>query len=242
MAFDFVSLVAAGDDPMAQVVISKAAPLETQSESKQEEPIVGDNTIKKEDLAPEVAEYIEALEEEVTSLAKSLVDAEASAAVIEKSDIEGLSYEALLSKADPAVKALIEKQQEAITKAENIAKTERDARLDREFISKAESLPMVGEDRAALAGLLRRFSEVGTAEDTATLEKMLSTANTQLAKSSLFAEFGQGGAGSTISKSVKAAADEIRKREPSLTIEQAQVKAYAENPDLFVEAMTNKEA
>ena len=241
MAFDFVSLVAAGDDPMAQVVISKAEPLDSQSESKQEEPIVGDNTIKKEDLAPEVAEYIEALEEEVTSLAKSLVDLEAAGSDIEKS-VEGLSYEALLEKADPAVKALIEKQQESINKAEAIAKTERDARLDREFISKAEALPLVGEDRAALAGLLRRFSEVGTAEDTATLEKMLSTANTQLSKSGLFAEFGRGGAATTISKSVESAADEIRKREPNLTAEQAEAKAYAENPDLFAEAMSNKEA
>ena len=244
MAFDFVSLVAAGDDPMAQVVISKTEPNSTHQEET-----VGN--IKKEDLASEVVEYIDALEAEVTDLSKSLVDAHVTITNFENDNediaksVDGLSYEAILAKAEPSVRALIEKQAADIKKAEDIAKVERDTRLTKEYISKAEALPNIvveDSDKGGLAGLLRRAAEALTPEDTASLEKALATANTQITKGDLFSEFGRGGAQTTISKSVDAIAEEIRKREPSLTMEQAQAKAYTENPDLFAEAMTNKEA
>jgi hypothetical protein len=234
MQFDFVSLVGAGDDPLAQVVISKADP---DLEEK-----VGDK-IEKGDLAPEVIEYIDALEDEVDSLSKSLVDEQAKNDSISKADSD--DFDELIKSAEPAVAKLLTQQRDTIAKAEKRADEERDARLSKEYISKAEALPMLIDGAAGkddLAGLLRRAADKLTPEDSLALEKMLSTANEQIAKGGLFSEFGKSGEVSTISKSVEAAAEAIRKGDPKLTIEQATARAYTENPDLFKQAMSDKEA
>lgn len=297
MEFDFVSLVPAGDDPMAQVVIAKAAP-EGQSlyvpdalgapcpdcgrtknhrrgcktVNKSTESGLPDSTlsasndfmedtmpdsISKDGLAPEVVAYIDALEAEADTLAAQIEKAEADLAA-KDDEITGLRdtlsksapkdeesaeaiQQALLAKADPAVRSLIEKAQADAKRAEEVAKAERDARLQREFIAKAETLPMVSEDKGALAGLLRRMAEALTPEDNAAVEKILKAANDQIATSGLFSEFGTGGGETTISKSVEAAANEIMKADPSLTRDQAMAKVYEQNPDLFAQAMTGQE-
>ena len=256
MALDFVSLVAAGDDPMAQVVIAKAAP-EKNADDVIKPPtiplndLLEDNMgepIAKDDLAPEVVAYIDGLESEVETLSaqveKSVADIaerdeQISKMVPKDAEAEGEISKALLAKADPAVRSLIEKQQAEIAKANEIARAERDARLDREFISKAEALPMVAEDKTALAGLLRRASEALSPEDNTALTTVLKAANEQIAKGNLFTTFGTGGGETTISKSVRAAAEEIRKANPALTIEQAEAQVYATQPALFQMAMTN---
>lgn len=249
MELDFVSLVPAGDDPMAQVVISKAAP-------NNSEESMGD--INKAELAPEVVAYIDGLEAEVDTLSeqveKSEKDIEAKDAEItalneriEKSvPKDEASQEeitkSLLEKADPAVRALIEKQQADLAETQRIAKAEREARLEREFIAKAETLPMLSEDKAALAGLLRRAADLLPEDDAKTLDTVLKAANEQIAKGNLFASMGTAGAETTISKSVRAKAEELRKAEPDLTIEQAEAKVYEQNPDLFAQAMTGEDA
>jgi hypothetical protein len=68
---------------------------------------------------------------------------------------------------------------------------------------------------------------------------VLKAANEQIAKGNLFTTFGTGGGETTISKSVRAAAEEIRKANPALTIEQAEAQVYATQPELFQMAMTN---
>lgn len=206
--------------------------------------------IAKNDLDPEVVAYIDALESEVDALTTQIVakdaeitdltttlsksapkDAE-SAAEIEKS---------LLAKADPAVRALIEKQSAEIAKANEIAKAEREQRLEREFVAKAETLPMLAEDRVALAGLLRRISDAVAPEDVASLEKVLKAANTAIAQSGLFSEVGTFGGQTTVSKSVESAAAEIKKAHPDWTDEQCQAEAYDRNPALLQQALTDQE-
>lgn len=252
MVLDFVSLVPAGDNPGANVVISKAAPNST----AHQEDRMGDTSISKDDLDPEVVEYIDGLEAEVDdlsksvesvtaerdglvaerdSLKKSLDDAEASGAVIKSEDEQ---RKAMLAKADPAIRALIEKQEADLAEVKKAADAERDARLTREFIAKAETMPMVAEDRTALGGLLRRLSEALSPEDTAEVEKILKAANEQIAQGNVFREFGVDGGAVTVSKSVEAAAQAIQKEDPSLTFEQAQAKAFERNPGLLTEAMT----
>lgn len=250
MALDFVSLVAAGDDPLAEVVIAKAAPEDLspddgENSNGSQEANMGE-MIAKDDLDPEVVAYIEGLESEVDILSKQVEDlnetnedlADTLSKMAPKDDeaAEEIS-KALLAKADPAVRELIEKQQTALAEATAIAKAERDARLDREFISKAESLPMITTDKASLGGLLRRVSEALTAEDAAEVEKMLRAANEQIAKGSLFDSFGNGGGHTTVSSSAEAKASELKKADPTLTDEQALAKAYNENPALLAEAM-----
>lgn len=263
MALDFISLVPAGDDPMAQVVLSKAAPEAVEKcncmgdkHSKQcknyvrKEDDMGDQ-ITKDDLAPEVVEYIDGLEAEVETLTKSveakdadiesltkaLDEAETSSTVV-KSEEE--QHKALLAKADPAVRALIEKQQADLAAQQAIVKAERDARLDREFVSKAEAMPMLAEDKSDLGGLLRRLAEALPAEDVTKWDTILKSANEQIAQGNLFASYGSGGAETTISKSVDAAAQELMKSDPNLTLDMARAKVYENNPDLFAQAMTQE--
>lgn len=266
MELDFVSLVAAGDDPMAQVLIAKAAP-DKSTEPETVPPTISRNdppkethvaTINKSDLDPEVVAYIDGLETEVETLGAQVEKAEADLTA-KDDEITSLNEtlsksspkddeaaeeisKALLAKADPAVRALIEKQQADLKQVQAVAKAEREARLEREFVSKAEALPMIAEDKSALAGLLRRISDAMSAEDTAEVEKMLGTANEQIAKGNLFSEFGNSGAETTISKSVKAKADELRKADPTLTEAQAEVLVYEQNPDMAEAAFNGKDA
>lgn len=222
MLFDFVSLVPAGDDPMAQVVISKTAPVPADKENEMPD-------IKKDDLAPEVAAYIDELEAENDELSKALAASDA--------DVDTLSEDQLLAKADPAIARLIKSQKAALEASEAIVKAERDERLTRDYISKAEKMPLVGTDRAEFGGLLKRISEVVSKEDATALEGILTAANAQIEKGDLFREQGRYGEPATITASATAAAAEIRKNEPGLTEEQAIVKAMEQNPELFEEAM-----
>lgn len=288
MSLDFVSLVAAGDDPMAQVVIAKAEQVEknhgkcsrkgcdkgamngsTKCEAHCAKGGVyksgGKGTssltlpindlsegqqmpdIQKNDLDPEVLAYVEGLETEVTTLTAQvekaeadLTDKDATIAKMQPTDPEAAEKE-MLSKADPALRRLIEKSQADVAEAQSIAKAERDARLDREFIAKAEALPMLSEDPKVLGGLLRRIGDSLSAEDAAAVEKTLAAANEQIAKGNLFASFGTGGGETTISKSVEAKAEEIQKSDPSLTKDQAIAKVYEDNPALLAQAMTGQE-
>lgn len=272
MELDFVSLVPAGDDPLAQVVIAKAAPDDKRVGEGQPDPTITPidhgqetnvGTINKSDLDPEVVAYIDGLESEVDDLTASVEKAEgerdeakseveelkgtlAKSAPVDETAQEEIT-KALLAKADPAVRALIEKQQADLKAASDIAKAEREARLSKEFLSKAEALPMLSADTgeeagaASLAGLLRRAADALTPEDSAALEKMLKAANEQIAKGNLFGTIGRGGAETTISKSLKAMAAEFRKADPTLTQEMAEVKAMEENPELATALMNGEE-
>lgn len=233
MTLDFVSLVHAGDNPEAEIVISKAAPIQKE-----------DSMGIKDGLSQEVLDYIESLEtvnkeltDEVDSLTETVEKLEKDS-LVSKSEDE-LQKE-LLEKADPAVRALIEKQEAKLKEASEIAKAERDARLDREFLSKAEAMPMLSTEKTALGGLLRRISDALSAEDVAEVEKILRSANDHIAKSNLFNEFGMGGSETTVSKSVDGMAQEIIKANPDLTIDQAREKVYQNNPDLFAQAMNEE--
>lgn len=211
--------------------------------------------ISKDDLDPEVVEYIDGLETEVTDLTKSVEDltVEKDAAekerdeakdALAKAEQDGLIVKSeedirkeALAKADPAVRMLIEKQEAELAEVRKAAEAERDARLTREFVSKAETLPMLSENKDDLGGLLRRMADALSPEDNAAVEKMLSAANAQIAKGNLFEEFGRGGGTTTISKSVEAAAEEVRKAHPDWTPEQAVAHVYETNPGLLAEAM-----
>lgn len=214
--------------------------------------------INKSDLAPEVVEYIDSLEAEVDALSADVEKAEAEViekdaviadlqGTLEKSapkdeDSEAEILKANLAKMDPAVRSIVEKQMRETAEAKEIAKAEREQRLEREFISKAESLPMLAEDKKDLAGLLRQVADALPQESVEKFETILKAANEQIAKGNLFSTFGKSGAETTVSKSLDGKAAEIRKANPDLTPDQALAQAYEENPDLARQAMTGQEA
>lgn len=261
---DFVSLVPAGDDPMAQVVIAKAAPEESGSghsnKSTAEAPASSTlsvttldmeehmGTINKSGLDADVLAYIEGLELEVETLSDQVAKAEED---IEKSETENSELrdllakaapndpaveeeisKSLLAKADPAVRALIEKQNAELKKQADIAKAEREARLEAVFISKAEELPHFPGDSKGKAALLRSIADSLDPEQAEEVEKALRAMNAKIEQGSLFKSIGTGGAETTISKTVEAKAEELRKADPSLTIEQARVKVYESDAEI----------
>lgn len=272
MELDFVSLVAAGDDPLAKVVIAKAAPPEKRGTQRSDASTLASTdpteenmgTINKSDLDPEVVAYIDGLETENDTLSAQVEKAEGDLAAkdaeiadlkdtLSKSTPKDAESEeeitkSLLAKADPAIRALIEKQQADLKRTEDIAKAEREARLEKEFISKAEAMPMLSADTGeedgtkAFAGLLRRAADALSPADNAALEKMLKAANEQIAKGNLFGTFGRDGAETTISKSVKAHVEEIVKANPSITREQAEVMVYEQHPELAEAALNGEVA
>lgn len=209
-------------------------------------------TIKKSDLDPEVAAYVDGVEAVADNLADQVAKAEqerdealAQVAELAKSAPAATQEEirkAAIAKADPAIRAILEDQQAQIAKSELIAKTERDARLEREFISKAEALPAIPGERTDLAGLLRRASEVLSKEDAEQLDTVLKAANAQLEQSDIFKSLGQGGGETTISKSINTMAEELRKSNPALTIEQATMAVYDANPELAAQALNGEGA
>jgi hypothetical protein len=244
MRLDFVSLVPAGDDPAAQVVISKAAPDNNNGGD------MGNELISKADLPQDAQDYIDGLEDAVETLTKSeqdlqaenetltkaLEEAEAGSTVVKSEDEQ---FEALLSKADPALQVILKRQRDETEALRKQAEEDRSARLDTEFVTVAKSLPMLNDNPNDLGGLLRRVHDGVSKEDFDALSTLFTAANAQIAKGNLFDEFGrQSGAETTVSKSVDAAAAELRKAEPSLTIDQAKAKVYETNPDLFAQAMT----
>lgn len=182
--------------------------------------------ISKDDLPQEVVDYIEALEDLVDELTPDADD---------KSDDEIVDEvaELALAKADPAIRELVAKAEERVAEAEAIAKAERAERLRRDRIEKAGQLPMISTNRDRLGELIGKVEENLDLEDAAEVWDLLSKANAALAESNLFNEIGSH---STVAPSLEAAAESIRKEDPTLTKEQAVAVALDRNPHLYEEA------
>lgn len=119
--------------------------------------------------------------------------------------------------------------------AEEVAKAERNERLTREAIAKAQSFDKLALNPEEFGPVLKRLRETSP-EDAAKVEAALAAANEAVTKGALFAEIGTAGAGPTDAEGkIEKAAQEIRKAEPSLTKEQAFSKALREHPEFYAE-------
>lgn len=184
--------------------------------------------------AKSAAELVTALKsaDVAESVVKEVEDALAKAA--EKAELE---------KADlpPAVKAALQKaeddRKEATAKAEEaqkLAKEERDTRLNKEFVAKAETYKALTVEPAKFGPILKSASEKLDKADFEELERILKAADEQVAKSELFKEAGAGGTvtpNGAYDEATKKA-EEIRKSDPKLTQEQALEKAFEADPAL----------
>ena len=106
------------------------------------------------DLPVEVYEYIESLE---SANAEMVDELEKVAAWVEDDD-------AIMKAADPAIVEIVKAAEERAEAAEQIAKAERDFRLEREFIAKAGELDNLSVDPEAFGRVLKSASEVLDAE------------------------------------------------------------------------------
>lgn len=241
MDLDEVSLVGSGDDPEARVVISKAhknagsdqssgTVISNTGTSEENMPEENDQTtdeISLDDLPEDVVQYIQTLE---SLLGDELEDdgeleEEPEPVLVGKS----ASTEDIL-KSNPDLAEIVKAATDRADEAERIAKHERDRRVEREMIEKAQQLPLIGDTTEDLASLLHKLNDADPTLATA-VEGLLRKANDQLRESDLFSEVGKStpGAGSVVAGVIA----ELQKNDPTLTAEQAEVLAYANNPGLY---------
>ena len=182
------------------------------------------------EIPAEVYDYIEALEsanaelvEEVSKLANSMQE---SAEAIQ---------EEIFKSADPRMVELVKGLEDRVASAEAIAKAERDHRLEQEFVSKASTLTNLSVKAEEFGVILKGVADRLTDEQYDAIWQVLSSANANLSKSGLFAEFGKSsttdndGPMSIIEK----AAATLRLSNPTMTREQSIAKAVSADTNLY---------
>lgn len=207
---------------------------------KQEEAIMAETT------TPEAA-LAKAEQERDEALTKS-ADLEARIVELEKAATETtVEEETDLSKADlpEAVKVLLAKQETEVAElrksaqeSADIAKAERDARVNSEFVALAKSdFPNVGGDPAEFGPVLKAASETLSKEDFDALKSRFAAAEAQVAKGDLFTELGRGGQPTpertdALAKA-ESRAEELRKADPNLGRADSMREAMREHADAY---------
>ena len=182
------------------------------------------------EIPSEVYDYIEALE----SANAELVDQVSKMAEeIEASEEEAQAE--IFKSADPRLVELVKGLEERASAAEAIAKAERDHRLEQEFITKAATLGNLSVKAQEFGVMMKGIADSLTTEQFDAIWNVLTSANANLAKSGLFAEFGKStttdndGPMSIIEK----AASAIRQSNPTMTHEQSIAKAVEADSNLY---------
>jgi hypothetical protein len=210
-------------------------------ESHDSEEQMAEEIVKVEDLPADLPEGVKSF---VQKLHDQLVAAQAELTKTEPEVTEPEAVEAeVLKSADPAVAELVKSYQDQLTElqrkadqATEIAKREREARLDREFSEKVEKeFGFVVEDKAELASLLKRLydSDAGLAGE---VEGILKSANGRIESGEMFAEIGKStpvvstdaeGKLETLTKSIQ--------ERDSIDYSTAYIRAMEENPSVYAE-------
>lgn len=254
MEFDEISLVTRPANQLSKVVLYKS---DTTEENMTENVTQADEAVEKDDEAvvadsvvipQEVYEYIEALEEANADLVAEVEKASRKRPMMmddeevmddeEEDMMKGRMKkddEELLKSADPRLVAIVKSANERAEMAETIAKAERSIRLEREFVSKAQTLdhlPITAEDFGIV---LKSVAEAVDAETFEKVWQVLEAANAGMAQGGIFKEVGKSvstdadGPATLIDK----AAARIREQNPDLTEAQAIAKAIEHDPTLY---------
>tara|TARA_Y100000310_G_scaffold120296_1_gene119032 strand:- start:2344 stop:3189 length:846 start_codon:yes stop_codon:yes gene_type:complete len=264
MTFDEVSLVDVGAHQGANVVLYKrheeengSSPLSSENEgdtltSERKESMAErvnkstvDEAVKEVEEVDETSDTDDSgLDDRIREIVNSMIDeaykeSETNDAIEASSDDteeEEPEVEKIMKMADPEVQTLVKSLRAEAEEAKTIAKAERDARLNREFISKAESempdLPGSTEDTAEL---LKRAYNVDV-EFGEALEDVFKASSQAIGESDIFKEYGSDAEADTEAMGkVEGIAKALREADPDLTDEQAFSKALDTNPDLYAQ-------
>ena len=137
----------------------------------------------------------------------------------------------------PMVEQLWKANEEAITKSDKLEKTlkaERDERLTRDYVAKAEGFDKLAIEAKTFGPILKSAADKLTAEEFGELERVLRAANTAASKAFQEAGSDEGDDDDdkdTATKKLEKAAVAIAKRD-KITEQQAFVKAMDEHPEL----------
>ena len=189
--------------------------------------------VNREDLPAEVVEYIEKSESYIDTLEAQV--AEFSKGAGHKHDDEDMDeVEKALASLDDNQRAVFSDIYKRAQEAEEVAKRERDLRLEREFNDRAAALDALPVEREVVTGIYKALSNASP-EVLEQVESVLSKANDAVKTADAFGERGSSqGAGSAgdnaISHIVKTAEAQAL---DGVTNEQAVVKAMESAPDLY---------
>lgn len=198
------------NDGMSTVVLSHSSQGDQMS----------DLDAKIEEADGEVRAYIEALEDRVVAVEESVTKADG-----EEEDI--------LKSAAPEVVELVKRAQAEAAEATALAKAERETRLRREFLSKAEGMKHLSEEPQQLADLLYEISDRDP-ELASRVEDVLAKAEAGIASGDLFKSLGSDAAfAPSVEAKIETVAKALREADPALTAEQARARAFTTNPDLY---------
>ena len=164
---------------------------------------------KSETERDELAAKVEKLE---ADLAKAPEPAPVEPTPIDKSELDPRVREALDKAEARAAEA-----DERIEKAESIAKAERDQRITKEFVAKAEQFAHVAGDTSEFGRILKSASESLSKEDFDLLQERLAAANEQIDKGELFKQAGAAGDGQRGGPDIVNKATEVKKADPNLS-------------------------
>jgi hypothetical protein len=259
LVIDFVSMVKAGDNPSARVVLMKRHPDGDQdgadSVDKQDN---GDQMERDEALqgAPDaVVAYVEALEDAVLKAEEERDEAldKAKAPPFtpkdgkkdEEDDEDKDEMEKVLKGIeDPVVRAVLLKQQMEIDKAHTeaaeakaAAQVEKDARTRMVLKTRVEQQMGHLGDVDETVDLLAKVAKGLDADTYGALEKVLTTASNQAELGGLFKEIGNPGFNGAAVDPLSAEATKIQKAEPDLTWAMAMDKAMEQNPQLYYQSI-----
>lgn len=256
MDLDEISMVSRGDDPEADIVISKAAPEKSTSSGDHSATLTGTRSVQTTEVHPDMAdefnihkedlpsdewrEYVEGLEEiAVDALGLSEdgeieddYDDDFEVWMEEEPVLVGKSAsEEDIFKAHPELAERIAKAEQDAEEAIAKAEAEEDKRIHREMIDKAATMPHLGTGVEEMADLL--FDLEKSDPDLADrVVKVFRSSSARLENADLFDEIGKSGEGAGDSV-LEGAVTEIMKADGELTREQAIVKAMELNPSLY---------
>ena len=182
--------------------------------------------VKKDEEVESMLNYIEALESANETLMPKLDEAG------EESFEE---YDHILKGADPEIVELFKAAEERAAVAEEIAKAERENRLQREFIEKAATYDSLPVETATFGIVLKDASENMDADTYDALTTVLAAANEAISQGGLMSEIGvtkSFDAGSGMGR-IEQVASVLQAENTDLTREAAIAKAVTDDPSLY---------
>ena len=182
--------------------------------------------VKKDEEVESMLNYIEALESANETLMAKLDEAG------EESFEE---YDHILKGADPEIVELFKAAEERAAVAEEIAKAERENRLQREFIEKAATYDSLPVETATFGIVLKDASENMDADTYDALTTVLAAANEAISQGGLMSEIGvtkSFDAGSGMGR-IEQVASVLQAENTDLTREAAIAKAVTDDPSLY---------
>ena len=182
--------------------------------------------VKKDEEVESMLNYIEALESANETLMAKLDEA---------GEEPFEEYDHILKGADPEIVELFKAAEERAAVAEEIAKAERENRLQREFIEKAATYDSLPVETATFGIVLKDASENMDADTYDALTTVLAAANEAISQGGLMSEIGvtkSFDAGSGMGR-IEQAASVLQAENTDLTREAAIAKAVTDDPSLY---------